>query len=79
MGARRDGSTGIVETVIADIRETGIRRDAAGTPLNESWLTPEAEAFWTVILNRFAADVVNRTLNDDAAQMETLEKARGLR
>ena len=70
---------GIVETVITDIRETSIMRDGAGKPLNESWLTPEAEKFWTVILERFAADVVNQTLsNDAAARAEALEKARGL-
>jgi hypothetical protein len=62
MSARPDGSMSIVETVMTDIRETSIKRDDAGEPLNESWLTPEAEKFWTVILERFAADVVNQTL-----------------
>lgn len=70
---------GIVETVLTEIRETSIKRDGTGTPLNESWLTPEAEKFWTVILERFAADVVNQTLpSDTAAREEALGKARGL-
>jgi hypothetical protein len=79
MGARRDGSMGLVETVITDIRESSIKRDDAGEMLNESWLTPEAEKFWTVILERFAADVVDQTLpSDAAARAEALEKARDL-
>jgi hypothetical protein len=79
MGARRDGSMGLVETVITDIRESTIQRDEAGEMLNESWLTPEAEKFWTVILERFAAYVVNQTLpTDRTAREEALGKARDL-
>ena len=79
MGARPDGTMGLVETVLTEIRESSIKRDDGGEPLNASWLTPEAETFWTVILERFAADVVNQTLPTDAkARDEGLQKARSL-
>ena len=79
MGASRDGSMGSVEGGITDIRETNLGRDESGTPQSEGYLGEQDEKFWTVILNRFAADVVNRTLPTDfAARDEVLAKARDL-
>lgn len=60
---------GMVETVVTDIREA----------YGETWFDRGQEEFWSVVLSRFAADVVDRTLPTDAqAREEVIARAKAL-